>query len=363
MQTQTCRESHLCSRMTGVDVSVIVTVLNERASIGRLLDSLAAQTWPPGQVVVCDGGSTDGTVGAIREAVDRHGSLLGDVDVIVQKGANISQGRNAAIEHARGPLIAAVDAGVRLDERWLERITAPWRDGAGQTGETALAAAGFFVPDARTVFEVAMAATVLPSLEDVDPKTFLPSSRSVAFLKSTWEAADRYPEWLDYCEDLIFDFRVNSLAGDGSSGFAWAPDAIVYFRPRSSLRSFWKQYYHYARGDGKADLWRKRHALRYGIYLAALPLLLFLMARGGVLRVVGAATLLAGVVGYCRRPWQRLTQLGIDLSPVQRAVAAAWVPVLRGVGDVAKMVGYPVGLAWRWRNRARAEIHWRDGTN
>jgi hypothetical protein len=35
------------------------------------------------------------------------------------------------------------------------------------------------------------------------------------------------------------------------------------------------------------------------------------------------------------------------------------VPVIRVVGDVAKMIGYPVGLAWRWHNRHRPELHWR----
>jgi hypothetical protein len=30
------------------------------------------------------------------------------------------------------------------------------------------------------------------------------------------------------------------------------------------------------------------------------------------------------------------------------------VPVLRAVGDVAKMVGYPVGWWWRLRNGAHA---------
>ena len=42
------------------------------------------------------------------------------------------------------------------------------------------------------------------------------------------------------------------------------------------LRSYFRQYYRYARGDGKADLWRKRHAIRYVIYLIALPALLLL---------------------------------------------------------------------------------------
>jgi hypothetical protein len=30
------------------------------------------------------------------------------------------------------------------------------------------------------------------------------------------------------------------------------------------------------------------------------------------------------------------------------------------VGDVAKMIGYPVGLVWRMQNRNRPEIHWRE---
>jgi hypothetical protein len=36
------------------------------------------------------------------------------------------------------------------------------------------------------------------------------------------------------------------------------------------------------------------------------------------------------------------------------------VPIIRVVGDVAKMVGYPVGLWWRWRQRDRHELDWRN---
>jgi glycosyltransferase involved in cell wall biosynthesis len=346
--------------MTSMDVSVIVTVLNEQESVVRLLNSLASQTRRPGQVIICDGGSTDGTLEAIQSAIAVHGAALGEVEVIALNDANISEGRNAAIAHARGPLIAATDAGVRLHERWLEQITSPWESSAVPAGDTASAAAGFFVPEAKSVFETAMAATVLPAAEDVDPATFLPSSRSVAFMKDTWEAVGGYPEWLDYCEDLIFDFRVNDIAGNGGSGFAWCPDAIVYFRPRTRLRAFWKQYYLYARGDGKADLWRKRHAIRYATYGVALPSLLMLFFRGGSGRSIAGALLLWGGIAYCWRPWQRLRSLGRDLSPIQRAVAVTWVPVLRVVGDCAKMLGYPVGVLWRRRNWSRSEIHWRQ---
>lgn len=347
--------------MEPVNVSVIVTVLNEQKSIRGLLDSLAEQTRRPDQLVICDGGSSDGTVAAIHDAIWRHGRRLGEVELFVLPGANISRGRNAAIKRARGPLIAATDAGVHLDQRWLESITSPWVCPEQRiAGSGPLAAGGFFVPDAETVFEIAMAATILPALDDVDPQRFLPSSRSVAFLKSAWESAGGYPEWLDYCEDLIFDFRMNALAPSTANAFVWCPGATVHFRPRSSLRSFWRQYYRYARGDGKADLWRMRHAVRYVTYVVVLPLITLLLLRGGLARMAGLAAFAAGIVVYCRRPWQRLDALSGGLSRRQRIQSAAYVPLIRAVGDLAKMAGYPVGLAWRWRNRQRREVHWRS---
>ena len=59
-------------------------------------------------------------------------------------------------------------------------------------------------------------------------------------------------------------------AATAGRAFVWAPSALVaHFRPAHNLRQFFAQYYRYARGDGKADLWRRRHAIRYGTYLAA----------------------------------------------------------------------------------------------
>ncbi len=196
-----------------------------------------------------------------------------------------------------------------------------------------------------------MGATVLPTLADVDPARFLPSSRSVAFTRSAWQAAGGYPEWIDYCEDLIFDLRVRAACGP----FGWAPGALAHFRPRGSLRGYFKQYYRYARGDGKADLWRKRHAIRYVTYLVGLPALLALgLARSPLWWLA----LGAGFAAYCRTPYRRLLPYLPRLSVRDRLCASLWVPVIRVTGDVAKMLGYPAGWAWRVRNWRRPEVHW-----
>ena len=311
-------------------ISLIVTVLNEARSLPALLDSIAAQTRPPDEVVVCDGGSTDGTLDLLR-AEARF-----PLRVIERPNSNISQGRNAAIEAAAGDVIAATDAGVRLHPDWLARLVAPIERGSSPV------CGGFFLPDVATPFEVAMGATVLPQLDDIDPATFLPSSRSVAFTKAAWQAAGGYPEWLDYCEDLIFDFKLREQAGAP----AFAPEAVAYFKPRPSLTAFFRQYYLYARGDGKADLWRKRHLIRYATYLIAAPTIALLTRidrRFGLLYVIGAAL-------YLRRPYQRLGALWGRLDPIGRVKAIGWVPVIRVTGDLAKMIGYPIGRWWRKRS-------------
>jgi len=351
-------------------VSVIATVYNEGRHIERLLDSLAAQTRRPDEVVICDGGSTDDTVARIEHWVKRQPERFPRLRILVEPGANISRGRNIAIAAATGPLIATTDAGVVLDATWLAELVAPWEHVPAD--DAPLAVAGLFVADTSstmsyaasegatpTVFLTAMAATVLPLPAEINPQKFLPSSRSVAFTKAAWAAVGGYPEWLDYCEDLLFDFAINAQRPNAPTAFAWAPKARVYFQPRASLRSFWMQYYRYARGDGKADLWRKRHLIRYGAYFVVLPALVGHAAWGFFARWLGWAGLLAGVLFYCARPWQRLQVLGADLSGQQQLQAALLVLLIRLVGDLAKMVGYPVGRWWRWRNRHRAEVHWR----
>ncbi|MFC1463527.1 MAG: glycosyltransferase [Candidatus Brachytrichaceae bacterium NZ_4S206] len=317
-------------------VTLVFTVLNEATSLPTLLDSIAAQTRRPDEIVVCDGGSRDETVALLRS--ERRFNLR----VIEAPGANISRGRNLAIAAALHEVIACTDAGVRLDPRWLESIVAPLAD------PRCHGVAGFFTPDPHATFEVAMGATVLPELRDINPEKFLPSSRSVAFRKSAWQAAGGYPEWLDYCEDLIFDMALRERCG----AFAFAPEAVAYFRPRGSLSAFFKQYYRYARGDGKANLFFKRHLVRYATYLVALPALLAGLVWGApMVKLLAAILLLAGIAAYTRAPYRRLRRLWHGLPWSEKLKAVALVPVIRVVGDVAKMLGYPAGVWWRLRRR------------
>lgn len=309
-------------------VSLAITVLNEGDHIRRLLDSMVKQTRQPDEVVVCDGGSRDNTLQVIRE-YEKKLSLR----IVLKEGANISQGRNEAIRNASHEIVAVTDAGVWLEENWLEELLF-----AISHSPSALVA-GFFQSDPQNVFEIALGATTLPDVEEINPQKFLPSSRSVAFLKSAWEAVGGYPEWLDFSEDVVFDLKMRQQFGD----YAFAPKAIAHFRPRPTLLAFMKQYFNYAKGDGKANLWFKIHFIRYLTYLIVVPLGVYAAWVNPLLWYAGALALVA----YVRRPLARLIrQRRLSL------VALVWVPVIRVAGDVAKMIGYPIGVWWRIKNRS-----------
>ena len=226
---------------------------------------------------------------------------------------------------------ALADTRISLDTKQLEK-------------EEVKLAAGFYLADPQTVFETAMGATVLPALGEIDAAKFLPSSRSVAFWKTVWEEVGGYPEWLDFSEDVVFDLRVREKFGP----FTFTPQAIVYFRPRGSLGLFAQQYYNYARGDGRAGLFPHIHFIRYFSYLVVLPLLI--LASVVVSRWMWILAMLAGI-SYTRLPLMRLLGLWGDLSFRERAKALLLLPVIRVVGDCAKMVGYPVGVWDKWMVR------------
>jgi glycosyltransferase involved in cell wall biosynthesis len=318
-----------------MQVSLICTVRDEADNIAALLDSMLAQSRQPDEIVINDCLSRDATPQIVQAYAERHSHIQ-----LVRGGHNIPSGRNNAVRHAKGPIIACTDAGLTLAPNWLEQLVAPLEQGQAEL------VGGFFAPDARTTFELALAATNYRTLEEIDPATFLPFGNCMAFRKELWEAVGGFPEWQSHSEDLSFDLAAER------AGFrrAFAPKAIVHFRPRSNLAAFARQYYLYARGDGVGNLWPRRHAIRYATYLSLLLLLVAWLRWPHARRLVELA-LLGGGLAYTREPYQRLIpRLGV-LRPHEQLQALALVPLIRVTGDLAKMVGYPVGKAQRIENR------------
>jgi glycosyltransferase involved in cell wall biosynthesis len=88
------------------DVSVVIPVLNEEEYLPALLASLRNQTTPVREIIVVDGGSSDGTHRVAEEA----GALL------LRGGSLPGVSRNYGAEWASGEWVLFLDADVRLPE-------------------------------------------------------------------------------------------------------------------------------------------------------------------------------------------------------------------------------------------------------
>ena len=305
-------------------VSLIATVLNAEEHIGAFLASIAAQTRQPDEIVIVDGGSTDGMVAALRAA--------DGLTLLEEPGANISRGRNVAIGHAAHDVVAVADADCVYGPGWLAALVAPIEDGADVS-------MGWTEPIVDSMLAACVSSLGLPlSPDEVDPATFMPSARSVAFRRDALEAVGGYPEWLAIGEDMWVNHRWRERPFD----LRFAPEAVAGWRPRASLGSIWTQYAKYARGDAQAGMYPERHALRIAVYGG---LLAALASRRTWPKLLAAA----GAVSYARTPVVRAR----TRAPWRRAAVTVLVPALLLFTDMAKMYGYVRGLADRLGGRVQ----------
>ncbi|PYS29091.1 MAG: hypothetical protein DMF75_17840 [Acidobacteria bacterium] len=79
-----------------IEVSLVIPVRDEAASIEKLLASIAAQTRKPDELVIVDGGSKDGTLKILHEARVNNPKLR----VIEASKASAGLGRNIGIANA-----------------------------------------------------------------------------------------------------------------------------------------------------------------------------------------------------------------------------------------------------------------------
>lgn len=102
-----------------MDVTVLITVYND-PRMRETVDSLLEAERVPDEILIADGGSTDGTWELAGDLADAH-----DVVRPVQAPGRVAETRNDALPEATGDVVAFLDADEVAPPPWLARLVAP----------------------------------------------------------------------------------------------------------------------------------------------------------------------------------------------------------------------------------------------
>ncbi len=310
-------KKHLTNHQKYPPVTVVVTALNEERSIGGLIDGLKKQTVAADAVIIAEAKSTDDTRKIILKEQKNYKQLK-----LISVAGNRSVGRNAGIAAVKTELVAITDSGCIPEPDWLENLLKVYVDKKPDV------VSGYYRGLAETPFEEAVVPYALVMPDRLNPETFLPATRSMLLTKKIWLRLGKFDESLSDNEDYVF---AKSLQASGAT-IALAPNAIVNWQPRSSLRAFAKMIFRFARGDIYAGILRPKVTLVFLRYLLVVNLLL-LLEQKSILPVLLLFVLyviwsVAKNLRYTPRGWY-------------------WLPVLQVVSDFMVMIGSIAGLLQR----------------
>jgi glycosyltransferase involved in cell wall biosynthesis len=307
-------------------VSIVIPVRDEEHSIRELLDSLLAQTRPPDEIVITDGGSVDATAQIIDEYIRKGAPVR-----LIRAGAALpGRGRNLGAAEASNEWLAFTDAGIRLADNWLETLTA--RATADDSIDVVY---GSWQPVTNTFFKQCAAIAYVPPPTSHNGTLTRPRFIASTLLRrEAWQKVKGFPEDLRSAEDLIFMDRVENAG----YRFVFEPRAQVHWDLRPTLWSTFKRFVVYSRNNIRAGLfrqWQSTILVRYGLLavlaLAALiigPRLIWLVIALWLLMLVARAAVSI-----------RRNRVCYPASVLQNVARGVMIMPLLAVLDAAAIIG------------------------
>lgn len=313
-------------------VSIILAVLNEIEFIDRTLSDLLGQDYTRIiEIIVADGGSTDGTAEKLEEWAAREHRLT----IVSNPERRQAPGLNLAAERATGELLVRADGHTTFAPDYV-------RASVDVLAETGGAVGGRMYPVGRTPFGRAVAAAMKSPLtmgpgrfhhsltrEEVDT-VFLGAMRREQF-----EALGGYRIFpLGTCEDADFYYRWRR----GGKKVHVDPSIFSVYTPRDHPGALWRQYFRY--GLGKAEMLWVNRTLPSWRPLAPLALVLGLI----VLALVGLVAQLWGPLLLVATLWLLLL-IWVAVKSDEPApgvfLAAAIMHLSYGLGTVWGLIRGP----------------------
>lgn len=223
------------SRSTGIELTVVVPCLNSADSLPQLFAQLAREQLDvPWELLVVDNGSIDHSRAVAEGWADRLPVRV--VDGAGRRGA--WHARNVGVSAARSDQILFLDSDDLVKPGYLATMRAALRD-----ADVVAARLDPWVANPAWSGTSRPEAVVDGLFDHFDFLPYAPTC-TMGLHRRPFEQVGGFSE-MPFGEDVDLSWRLQ-LAGNT---FRSAPDAVVYYRYRTTLRSIFRQAQGYGRGQ------------------------------------------------------------------------------------------------------------------
>jgi succinoglycan biosynthesis protein ExoA len=222
-------------------VSIIMAVRNEAGFIRSSLAAVMAQDYPSArlEIIIADGGSTDGT----RKIIEELQAGLSNLYLIDNPGKIVSCGLNLAMRQAKGEVIVRIDGHCEIAHDYVSRCVAHLLDDG-------VDCVGGPVTTVGETYTARVIAAAMSSTFGVGGSTFRVAGNGAAFVdtvpfpgfrRQTIERVGPFDEELVRNQDDEYSYRLRKSGGR----ILLTPDIHSRYHSRASLRKLGKQYFEY----------------------------------------------------------------------------------------------------------------------
>jgi glycosyltransferase involved in cell wall biosynthesis len=216
-------------------VTVVVCAYNAAGTLDECLRHIALLDYPKLEVIVVDDGSRDETA----TIVNRHSR----VDLVRLDHAGLSEARNVGFRHAKGEMVAYLDADAYPPPEWVRFLV------LGSLDDGVVASGGPNVPSpddpARANVIAYCPGTPIPALYRADRALHLPGCNMAFRREVLIELGGFHPALTAAADDVDLQLRIRERGLE----LGYHPAAFVWHHRRPGVRPYLKQQHSYGRAQ------------------------------------------------------------------------------------------------------------------
>lgn len=276
-------------------VSIVIPMFNEEKNIGKCLESILFQTYPPDkiEILIVDGKSTDGS----RSIAEKYSHQHSNIHILDNPGRKTPKSLNLGAKHASGDVVIILGAHTRIKNDFVaQNIQYMKMKRVKCTGGTQINTGDTYIQQAIGQAMGSPFGIMSAPYRYRRQESFVDTVVYAAYHRSLFDEIGYFDEEKIISEDAEFNWRIRKA---GYKIF-FTPKIVSYYFPRANLRKLIKQFFRY--GILRVNVVKKHlDALKF-LHIIPAGFVFFLITSGilalfwrAVTPIFGGLVLLYGV--------------------------------------------------------------------